>query len=134
MAIKGNTSNVIPPLAGSYNLQNYGAIRETFSWENAAKELSFWKIGKVNAAYETIDRHVDEGYREKIALHYVNGSKRRTLTFQEVKEKIDDYARVLKSNGVKKRGPGICLFTENPRKLHIHFGCYKNWCNCCSAI
>lgn len=118
MVIKENTSNVIPPLAGSYNLQSYDEIKETFSWENAAKELSFWKTGKVNAAYETIDRHVDEGYGEKIALHYVNGSERRTLTFQEVKEKTDHYARVLKNNGVKK-GDRVFVFLPKTPECYI---------------
>src|SRR5699024_3849800 len=100
---------VLVPVSGSYNLENYEKIRHTFSWEDAAKELSFWKTGKVNAAYETIDRHVDEGYGEKIALHYVNGNEKHTLTFNEVKEKTDHYARVLKNHGVQK-GDRVFVF------------------------
>ncbi len=52
---------IIESIPGTYNLENYDALRHTFSWDDAAKELSFAKTGKLNAAYETIDRHVDEG-------------------------------------------------------------------------
>src|SRR5699024_6761303 len=87
-------------------------------WEDAAKELSFWKTGKVNAAYETIDRHVDEGYGEKIALHYVNGNEKHTLTFNEVKEKTDHYARVLKNHGVQK-GDRVFVFLPKTPECYI---------------
>jgi len=109
---------VLVPVSGSYNLENYEKIRHTFSWEDAAKELSFWKTGKVNAAYETIDRHVDEGYGEKIALHYVNGNEKHTLTFNEVKEKTDHYARVLKNHGVQK-GDRVFVFLPKTPECYI---------------
>lgn len=109
---------VLVPVSGSYNLENYEKIRHTFSWEDAAKELSFWKTGKVNAAYETIDRHVDEGYGEKIALHYVNGNEKHTLTFNEVKEKTDHYAGVLKNHGVQK-GDRVFVFLPKTPECYI---------------
>lgn len=109
---------IIAPVPGAYNLENYDALRHTFSWEDAAKELSFTKTGKLNAAYETIDRHVDEGYGNKVALHYVNGDERRLLTFQAVKEKTDHYARVLKSHGVKK-GDRVFVFLPKTPECYI---------------
>ena len=109
---------VISPVAGTHNLENYDTIKDTFSWDDAAKEFSFWKTGKVNAAYETIDRHVDEGYGGKIALHYVNGNEKRTLTFKEVKEKTDHYATVLKNNGVKK-GDRVFVFLPKTPECYI---------------
>src|SRR5699024_2649006 len=107
-------NNELPSITGTYNLQDYQAINESFSWNNAAEKLSFWKTGKVNIAYETIDRHVDEGFGERVALQYVNGDKREVLTFAEVKEKTDHYARVLKENGVKKGDRVFVLLPKTP--------------------
>ncbi|MFD1706569.1 acetate--CoA ligase [Siminovitchia sediminis] len=109
---------ILAPVSGTYNLENYEAIRETFSWDDAAKGLSFEKTGKINAAYETIDRHVDEGYGDKIALHYVDGDERRILTFKEVKEKTDLYARVLRDNGVRK-GDRVFVFLPKTPECYI---------------
>lgn len=109
---------ILAPVSGTYNLENYEAIRETFSWDDAAKGLSFEKTGKINAAYETIDRHVDEGYGDKIALHYVDGDERRTLTFKEVKDKTDHYARVLKEHGVQK-GDRVFVFLPKTPECYI---------------
>ena len=116
MAVTKN--EIIGPLAGTYNLENYDTMRNTFSWNEAAQALSFWKTGKVNAAYETIDRHVDEGYGSKIALYYVNGNEQRTLTFQEVKEKTDHYAKVLKNKGVKK-GDRVFVFLPKTPECYL---------------
>ncbi|WP_144462950.1 acetate--CoA ligase [Siminovitchia fortis] len=109
---------IIAPIPGTYNLENYDKLRQTFSWDDASKELSFARTGKVNAAYETIDRHVDDGYGEKTALYYVNGDERRTLTFREVKEKTDHYARVLKNQGVKK-GDRVFVFLPKTPECYI---------------
>lgn len=111
-------SKVIAPLSGIYNLDNYETIQHSFSWNDASRELSFWQTGKVNAAYETIDRHVDEGYGEKVALHYVNGNEKRTLTFKEVKEKSDHYAKVLQNEGVKK-GDRVFVFLPKTPACYI---------------
>ncbi|SEJ45442.1 acetyl-CoA synthetase [Bhargavaea ginsengi] len=108
---------ILAPLPGNYNLENYDEIRNTFTWEDASGEL-FWKAGKVNAAYATVDRHVDEGYGDKIALHYANGDERRSLTFREVKEKTDHYARVLKKHGVKK-GDRVFVFLPKTPECYI---------------
>lgn len=83
-----NTERIIEPLAGTYNLSDYEEVRNNFTWDNIDSKL--------NIAYETIDRHVDNGYGKKTALHYVNGDERISYTFQEVKEKTDHYARILK--------------------------------------
>ena len=37
-------------------------------------------------AYETIDKHVDEGYGDKIALHYKLDDQIQSFTLKEMKE------------------------------------------------
>src|SRR5690625_6306729 len=102
MASKVSYKNEINAVDGNYNLINYETVKEDFSWDQASRALRFHSTGKINAAYEAIDRHVEDGYGDKIALHYVNGNERVDLTFREVKEKTDHYAQVLLNHGVKK--------------------------------
>ena len=78
-----NKERAIEPVPGTYNLADYNEVRKNFTWDDA--DLN----GKLNIAYETIDRHVDDGFGSKTALHYVNGDERVSYTFKEVKEKTD---------------------------------------------
>ncbi len=87
------------------------------------------KQGKINAAYETIDRHVEEGFGNKIAIHYINGTERKSYTFKEIKDKTDHYARILKRKGSQKRGSCFCIFTKNSRMLYSNLSGYQSRSN-----
>lgn len=54
---------------GNYNLQDYEKTYQDFDWDKV-KKLSWNETGKINMAYECIDRHVDNGKGDKIALNY----------------------------------------------------------------
>lgn len=54
-----------------------------FSWDGISIDF-IREDGEVNAAFETIDRHVEERYGDKIALHFVNEEERKTYTLQEL--------------------------------------------------
>lgn len=114
MASKASYKNEINAVDGNYNLINYETVKEDFSWDQASRALRFHSTGKINAAYEAIDRHVEDGYGDKIALHYVNGNERVDLTFREVKEKTDHYAQVLLNHGVKKGDRVFVFLPKNP--------------------
>jgi len=77
-----NQLEIIEPLPGDYNLPDYSEVRKNFKWEDAGADLSFIETGKLNIAYEAIDRHVNDGYGSKTALHYVNGDERVSYTFK----------------------------------------------------
>ncbi|AKG75333.1 acetate--CoA ligase [Salinicoccus halodurans] len=109
---------IIEPVSGEHNLPNYPEVRRHFDWEDAKIGLSFNETGKLNIAYETIDRHVHDGHGDKTALHYVNGDERISYTFKEVKEKTDHYARVLKENGVVK-GDRVFVFLPKTPECYI---------------
>ncbi len=108
----------IATIEGEYNLSNYEAIRDSFEWSDAKALLSAAKTGKINAAYETIDRHVDEGYGDKIALHYINDDEKRSYTFKEVKDQTDHYARILRENGVTK-GDRVFVFLPKTPECYV---------------
>ncbi|MBS4224592.1 acetate--CoA ligase [Lederbergia citrea] len=108
---------VIPPIKGSYNVQSDLAEKQSIAWEEIEKNFSWHETGKVNMAYECVDRHVAEGFGEKIALHYVEGESEWKLTYEELKSETDRWARVLKKHGVNK---GDFLFVFLPKHPECH--------------
>ena len=51
--------NALPVVEGEFNLQNYDDGCKQFNWSDTEREFSWFKTGKVNMAYEAIDRHVE---------------------------------------------------------------------------
>ncbi|WP_153463287.1 acetate--CoA ligase [Sediminibacillus terrae] len=114
----GNDVKILEADKGKHNLTDYRRVAAEFSWEQAAEQLNLSKTGNWNAAYETIDRHVAEGYGNKTALYFVQEAYNESFTFAEVKEKTDHYARVLKEQGV---GKGDRVFVFLPKTPACYF-------------
>ena len=70
-------------------------------------------------AYEAIDKHVDEGHGDKIALHYKLEDNIQSFTFKEMKENSNKAANILKNAGVKK---GDRVFIFMARSPELYFG------------
>ncbi|MDQ0273643.1 acetate--CoA ligase [Cytobacillus purgationiresistens] len=107
----------LEPVQGTYNLSNYQEAYESFTWDSISQHFSWQQTGLVNMAYECIDRHVEDGFGDKIALHYVNGDEEVKYSFREVQEKTNHLATVLKHHGIKK-GDFVFIF------LPKHPDCY----------
>ncbi|TKD69330.1 acetate--CoA ligase [Pseudalkalibacillus hwajinpoensis] len=107
-------TNQIPSQAFETNLGSYEEIYSTFEWQNKKNRYINRSTGKMNAAYECIDRHVENGYGNKTALHYVNGDTKQSLTFNDVKARTDHYAAVLKKHGVEKGERVFIFLPKNP--------------------
>ena len=60
----------LPVVEGEFNLQNYDEVYEQFNWSDTEREFSWFETGKVNMAYEAIDRHVETYNKNKVALYY----------------------------------------------------------------
>ncbi|MBS4197467.1 acetate--CoA ligase [Lederbergia citri] len=109
--------SIIPPSGGSYNVQNDLVNSHSFNWKEIKKNFSWHNTGKVNMAYECVDRHVEDGFGEKIAIHYIAGNSEATLTYRKLKDATDRWAAVLKKHGVKK---GDFLFVFLPKHPECH--------------
>ncbi|WP_017470508.1 acetate--CoA ligase [Amphibacillus jilinensis] len=103
-------SNILQPNEGVYQLDDYQSRYHTFRWE----DNEWFNKKKINAAYETIDRHVEEGHGEKTALHYINQQQHQTLTFKEVQDHVDHYVQILRANHVKKGDRVFIFLPKNP--------------------
>ncbi|SEN71226.1 acetyl-CoA synthetase [Amphibacillus marinus] len=101
----------IQPHEGVYNLTDYLSHYQSFNWDHYHKLEGDEKI---NAAHQTIDAHVEGGFGDKLALHYINDDHLISYTFQEVKQQIDHYVAVLRSHHVEKGDRVFIFLPKNP--------------------
>ncbi len=90
-------------------------------WAKQAEELAWFKPwdqvlddsnppfykwfvgGTINASYNCLDRHVEAGRGERIALHWCGeGGERRDITYAELLAEVKLLANALKEQGVRK--------------------------------
>ncbi|TDM46219.1 acetate--CoA ligase [Macrococcoides goetzii] len=112
-------TEIFKATAGNHNLKDYEKTYENFDWKEIEKHLSWSETGKVNMAYECIDKHVEDGYGDKVALLYKDASRNESYTFKEMMENSNKAANVLvKEAGVKK---GDRVFIFMPRSPELYF-------------
>ncbi|WP_439144701.1 hypothetical protein [Virgibacillus salinus] len=95
-------SNTLAPLKGQANMPNYDEARANFSWKEVEKDFSWHKTGKVNMAYETIDRHAETWRKNKVALYYSDDDRDEKYTFQDMKFLSNQFGNVLRNIGIEK--------------------------------
>ncbi|MBO9608280.1 MAG: acetate--CoA ligase [Paenibacillaceae bacterium] len=108
----------LPAVAAVTNLGDYEAARAAFRWEDVEKQFSWQTNGKVNMAYEAIDRHAENGLQDKVALYYSDASRDEQYTFGEMKAQSNKFANVLRSHGI---GLGDRVFIFMPRTPELYF-------------
>ncbi|WNF36075.1 acetate--CoA ligase [Bacillaceae bacterium IKA-2] len=107
-----------PAVKGNYHLDDYEETVENFDWTQVEEQFTWFKTGKMNIAYEAIDRHAESDKKNKIALYYKDADRREKYTFKDMSEKTNKAANVLKEIGVKK---GDRVFIFMPRSPELYF-------------
>ncbi|WP_339324162.1 acetate--CoA ligase [Paenibacillus sp. FSL W8-0194] len=113
-----NQNEILPSVATTSNLGDYEEARSKFQWEEVEKHFSWYTTGKVNMAYEAIDRHVAEGRGDKKALLYSDTARDESYTFGDLKEQSDKFGNVLRKYGI---GKGDRVFIFMPRSPELYF-------------
>lgn len=108
----------IPATATNPNLKNYEEAAASFTWEQAQKQFSWHETGKVNMAYEAIDRHVELGKGRKTALYYSDNERDESYTFEQLSQQSSRFAGVLRGLGI---GKGERVFIFMPRTPELYF-------------
>ncbi|MBM7631858.1 acetate--CoA ligase [Geomicrobium sediminis] len=109
----------LPPKGGNPNLQSYDEMVKQFDWTEVEKHFSFHQTGKVNLAYEAIDRYAeDEQTKNKIALLYSDANRDESYTFEEMKRMSNRAANVFKEAGIKK-GDRVFIFMSRSPELYF---------------
>ena len=109
----------LPVVNGEFNLQNYDEVYKQFDWSETEREFSWFVTGKVNMAYEAIDRHVETYNKNKVALYYKDDQRNEKYTFQEMKKWTNKAANVLKEVAKVEKGDRVFVFM--PRSPELYF-------------
>jgi len=95
-------------------------------WDNVRSfdfvdaNIKFFEGGKLNVAYNCLDRHVEAGHGDQTALVWEgnNPAEDKKFTFSELKDEVSKFANVMKSNGVEK-GDRVCIYMQMIPELTI---------------
>ncbi|WP_127493503.1 acetate--CoA ligase [Paenibacillus glycanilyticus] len=109
----------IPAVATNPNLKNYEQASNDFKWEEIESQFSWHETGKVNMAYEAIDRHVESGKGANIALYYSDSARDESYTYEQMSKQSNRFANVLRKYGI---GKGQRVFIFMPRTPELYFG------------
>ncbi|OAT74208.1 acetate--CoA ligase [Parageobacillus thermoglucosidasius] len=112
-------TEVLPVVQGNYNLKNYEEAYKNFDWKEVEREFSWFETGRVNMAYEAIDRHAETFRKNKVALYYRDASRNEKYTFKEMKEMSNKVANVLKQVAEIEKGDRVFVFM--PRSPELYF-------------
>ena len=84
--------------------------RELLSWEKPFEEVLDWSKapfarwfadGTLNAAYNAVDRHVEAGNGDRVALHFEGeGGDTRTVTYADLQREVSKAANAFTALGV----------------------------------
>ncbi|MHA6252960.1 acetate--CoA ligase [Oceanobacillus sp. CAU 1775] len=111
---------------GSYNLQDYDQFRRHFSWDQVNQAFSWHVTGKVNVAYEALDRHaMNPDTRDKLALIYATPEREESYTYSELSKSSNRFANVLRKYGVEKGENVFILSPKTPDYYNVFFGVLK---------
>jgi acetyl-CoA synthetase len=101
--------------------------RELLTWDTDFEQILDWQLpfarwfvgGKLNVAYNCLDRHVEAGSGDKIAFHWEGepGDK-IALSYSELLTEVKKFANVLKSLGLE-RGDRVAIYMPMILELPI---------------
>ncbi|MFJ7971035.1 acetate--CoA ligase [Psychrobacillus sp. NPDC096389] len=110
---------MLPVVQGDYQLKDYEEMARTFKWEDAEKNFSWHETGKVNMAFEAIDRHAESDKQNKVALHYQDADRKESYTFADMKHWTNKAANVYKEHSNLTKGDRLFIFM--PRSPELYF-------------
>ncbi len=87
---------------------------------NDIENLTWFDGAKLNACYNCVDRHVENGKKDKPAIIWQGEPEEdvRIITFGELQKEVSRFAQVLKKNGVRK-GDRVALYMPMIPELSI---------------
>ncbi|MDA2218659.1 MULTISPECIES: acetate--CoA ligase [unclassified Bacillus cereus group] len=109
----------LPVIKGENNLPNYDEAYANFNWEEVNKNFTWNETGRINMAYEAIDKHAKSDRKNKVALYYQDGSRKEKYTFKEMKDFSNKAGNVLKNYGDVEKGDRVFIFM--PRSPELYF-------------
>ncbi|EHJ08973.1 acetate--CoA ligase [Staphylococcus simiae] len=110
---------VYKSLQGDYNLKDYDTTYDNFDWKDVEKAFSWYNSEKMNMAYECIDRHVDNGLGDKIALNYKDEKRQESYTYRDMQKYSNKAANILKNEAHVRKGDRVFIFMSRTPELYF---------------
>lgn len=108
-------------------IKQYKHVKDT-SFERDNVHIRWFYDGTLNACYNCLDRHVENGLGDKTAIIWEPNSdteQSKTFTYKEVKTKVCKIANIIKSYGVK-RGDIVTIYMPMiPETLFAMLACAR---------
>jgi acetyl-CoA synthetase len=109
------------------NLVDFDRCARSFSWAEARGLLEGLPGGGLNIAYEAIDRHVNAGRGNKLALRWIGRDDTiRDFTYATLGAAVNRFANVLAQNGIAKGDRVFSLLGRVPELYIAAIGTLKN--------
>ncbi len=108
----------LPVMKGNHNLADYDLTYASFDWSEVEKNFSWSETGRMNAAYEAIDKHVETSRKNKVALYYRDPEREEKYTFKELKDLSNKAANVLKNKADVVKGDRLFVFMPRTPELY----------------
>ncbi|WP_172371098.1 acetate--CoA ligase [Sporosarcina jiandibaonis] len=112
----------LPVVKGDYQLNDYYQTTTEFNWTDAEKEFSWHQSGKINIAYEAIDRHAESYRKNKVALYYKDSHRKEAYTYFEMKKMTNKAANVFHNQSSLQKGDRLFVFM--PRSPELYFSVF----------
>ncbi len=119
---------ILPGNKENANLADYDGTYNGFQWEEVEKNFTWHETGKVNMAYEAIDKYLGTDKENKTALIYCNTIRsdanaagewvEEKYTYGELARESNKFANVLISNGIQK-GDRVFVFMPRSPECYI---------------
>ena len=94
-----------------------GSRSRTRSLDDADPPFYKWfEGGKINASYNCLDRHVEDGLGDRVAFHWRGEEgEERDVTYAELLADVQRFANALKDRGIERRRRRRDLPADDPR-------------------
>ncbi|HET8706207.1 MAG TPA: AMP-binding protein, partial [Pseudomonadales bacterium] len=112
------------------NMKEYDTERRNFSWERALSHLSDLGEGKINIAYEALDRHLGTPIETHTAIRFLakDSEQAQDISYAELAAQTNRFANLLKQLGLQPGDKVFCLSSRIPDLYIAALGCLKHGC------
>ena len=109
------------------NLLDYEEYAKTFSWTQARALLDGLPGGGLNIAHEAVDRHLQAGRGDRLALRWIGRDDRiRDFTYSALAAATNRFANVVTQRGVTRADRIFSLLGRIPELYFAALGTLKN--------
>jgi len=117
---------MLPPANPKANMGDYEQACRSFRWEEVEKRFSWYQTGKVNIAYEAIDRYAEDPlHRDQSCLNFEGEARNIRISYGHMKELSNRFANTLRKLGVVKGDRVLIFLPRCPECYVAMLGCAK---------